>query len=740
VTLTAGRGRGKSAALGICIAAAVAYGYSNIFITSPSPENLNTLFEFVFKGLEALEYKRHLDYEAIESTNPDFNRAIVRVNLFRDHRQTIAYILPQDHAKLAQAELLVIDEAAAIPMPVVKNLLGPYLVFMASTINGYEGTGRSLAFKLINDLRVQSQKSQGAGGARVLREISLEEPIRYAEGDPVESWLNDLLCLNAGTTPITATKCPHPEECELYHVNRDTLFSGHLAAEAFLQKMMALYVASHYRNTPNDLQLMSDAPAHQLFVLLGPIDPNEDGLPDILCVIQVCLEGEISKESVMASLARGQRASGDLIPWTIAQQFQDDEFARLSGARIVRIATHPDMQRMGYGTRALKQLKQYYQGEFQLLASPGKKKKKSSKRMEPEIDGEDLQSEKLAPTSSPRELLSKLSEREPEKLHWMGTSYGVTTKLYNYWKRAGYSPVYLRLTNNELTGEHTCIMLSTLSTEDCNEEWLPALHTDFKQRFIPLLGYDFRSFPISLALDILDPRVTGQDGQESTDLVTAAEIESLFTPYDLRRLESYASQLVDYHMILDLIPAIAKLYFLRRTNVAISYSQAAILLALGLQHRGIDKLDGALAELKPNQVLALFNKVVRKMGDAIKVVQEKAVEATMKERDVKRDLSRIGSVLDAEGIGDMNAELEAGGRAMSEAIKAKQEALMADTDLQRYAITGGDEEWDKALSGGKAGAVGGVSVASASGQKKHVKRKHQHPPKTPKSGGKKQKA
>lgn len=32
---------------------------------------------------------------------------------------------------------------------------------------------------------------------------------------------------------------------------------------------MALYVASHYKNSPNDLQLMADAPAHHLFVLLG---------------------------------------------------------------------------------------------------------------------------------------------------------------------------------------------------------------------------------------------------------------------------------------------------------------------------------------------------------------------------------------------------------------------------------------------------------------------------------------
>jgi len=39
--------------------------------------------------------------------------------------------------------------------------------------------------------------------------------------------------------------------------------------------MMALCVASHYRNTPNDLILMSDAPAHHLFVLLGPVDETQ---------------------------------------------------------------------------------------------------------------------------------------------------------------------------------------------------------------------------------------------------------------------------------------------------------------------------------------------------------------------------------------------------------------------------------------------------------------------------------
>jgi N-acetyltransferase 10 len=38
---------------------------------------------------------------------------------------------------------------------------------------------------------------------------------------------------------------------------------------------------------------------------------------------------------------------GDLIPWTVGQQFQDADFPRLSGARIVRIAVHPSVTRAG---------------------------------------------------------------------------------------------------------------------------------------------------------------------------------------------------------------------------------------------------------------------------------------------------------------------------------------------------------------------------------------------------------
>ena len=118
----------------------------------------------------------------------------MRVNVFRSHRQTVQYVQPQHAERVSQAELLIIDEAAAIPLPMVKALLGPYLGFLCSTVNGYEGTGRSLSLKLIQQLREQGGRVKPAGGeaaaadgapaasasatGRLFKEVLLQEPIR----------------------------------------------------------------------------------------------------------------------------------------------------------------------------------------------------------------------------------------------------------------------------------------------------------------------------------------------------------------------------------------------------------------------------------------------------------------------------------------------------------------------------------------------------------------------------------
>ena len=657
VTLTAARGRGKSAALGVAIAAAVAHGYSNIFITSPSPENLKTLFEFIFKGFDALGYMDHQDYTIMQSTNPDFNKAIVRVNVHRQHRQTIQYIQPQDAYTLGQAELVVIDEAAAIPLPLVRKLMGPYLVFMASTINGYEGTGRSLSLKLIQQLREQSRgrKANGADqvmdrstgkeskdgtetsmAGRSLREITLSEPIRYAQGDGVEKWLNDVLCLDA-TLPrskMNTQGCPHPSECQLLHVNRDTLFSFNPAAEKFLQKMMALYVASHYKNSPNDLQLMSDAPAHQLFVLVPP-STEDNKLPEPLCVVQVALEGQISKESVLSSLGRGQRAGGDLIPWIVSQQFQDENFAGLSGARVVRIATNPDYISMGYGSRALELLVDFYDGKLASLAEVEPRELEEMRRVsEEELESATLLKDevKVREAKDMPPLFARLSELKTPQLDYVGVSYGLTPQLHKFWKRAAFVPVYLRQTPNELTGEHTCVMLRSLETTSSDGSWVAAFAKDFQRRFTSLLSYQFKAFPAITALSIDESASAGSklDAELAPKPITKPELDALFSAYDLKRLDSYANNMLDYRVILDLLPSIASLYFTGRLKgiVKMSGVQTALLLAIGLQRKDFSDLEKELG-LSNGQLMAMFVKVIRKVSTAFRSVVEGAVEQTM---------------------------------------------------------------------------------------------------------------
>jgi hypothetical protein len=39
-------------------------------------------------------------------------------------------------------------------------------------------------------------------------------------------------------------------------VNRDSLFSFHRGAERFLAQLVAIYTAAHYKNQPDDLQLV----------------------------------------------------------------------------------------------------------------------------------------------------------------------------------------------------------------------------------------------------------------------------------------------------------------------------------------------------------------------------------------------------------------------------------------------------------------------------------------------------
>ncbi|ALC49640.1 l-1-G0020 [Drosophila busckii] len=688
MSLTAARGRGKSAALGLSIAAAVAFNYVNIYVTSPHPENLITLFEFVLKGFDALDYQEHADYTIIRSTNQDYKKAIIRINITRNSRQTIQYIAPNDTHLLNAADLLLIDEAAAIPLPLVKKMLGPYLIFMASTINGYEGTGRSLSLKLISQL----QKENNARAP-----LKLDESIRYQSGDDIERWLINLLCLDASSVPSISSGCPTPEACELYYIDRDALFSYHKAAESFLHRLVSIYVASHYKNTPNDLQMMSDAPAHHLFCLLGPVQ-RMDQLPEILVVVQVALEGQISAQSISESLGRGKKAAGDLIPWNIAEQYGDRDFPKLCGVRVVRVATHPNYQRMGYGKRAIQQLKDYYARQHvNLLDAPTKQHKAGIEEVEE--DELSLLKEQIRPRSRIPTLLQRLHERTPEHVDYIGTSYGLTAELLKFWKSAGFVPVYLSQKANELTAEHSCIMLHTLT--QTSTPWLGLYFQDFRRRVLKLMGKTFREFETKLCLALLKNKTVQDVDAKTLDKHT---LDVFFLPHDLQRLESYARQQSEFRLILDLLTDIAQLYFQGRIDgLQLDLVQQGLLLALGVQGKTVDAL-GLELNMPGNQLLAKFFDAMKKCNQCFRQVLEQHIEGGM----LQQNELPTGEQLVPLSL-SIDNELEQSAQKISKQQRKELKRLKAEA-LDDYQIKGSEEDWSKALqSNGKDASKGATS-------------------------------
>ena len=129
----------------------------------------------------------------------------------------------------------------------------------------------------------------------------------------------------------------------------------------------------------------------------------------------------------------------------MSQQFGDGNFAQLSGARVVRVAVHPAVQGMGYGSRAMELLFRYYNGEMVSLSGGADEEEddgSSSDETPSESDSEDerpptsnalLHKEALKPRKKLPPLLLPLSALPTPRLDWLGTSFGLTPSLHNFW-------------------------------------------------------------------------------------------------------------------------------------------------------------------------------------------------------------------------------------------------------------------------------------------------------------------
>ena len=293
-----------------------------------------------------------------------------------------------------------------------------------------------------------------------------------------------------------------------------------------------------------------------------------------------------------------------------------------------------DVQKMGYGSRAIDLLNTYFQGELSFAAGPsppvgsfggegaeGESIESSGDLDDPERD-DGLLGEALVPRKKLPPLLTALADRPAEKLHWLGVSFGLTSQLLNFWSRKGFKTCYVRQTTNDLTGEHSSILVRELANidgpegmfvgntlESISPGWLENFVSDYRRRLVSLMSYSFSKLDTALAITLIDPErvltsnaadtstnddnddesavattTTGSkkdaDRDRSIPKLTAQELLHVhLTQHDLKRLELYSRNMVDHHMILDTLPILSRLLFLQRIDgVRLSFLQVNIYL------------------------------------------------------------------------------------------------------------------------------------------------------------------
>ena len=131
-------------------------------------------------------------------------------------------------------------------------------------------------------------------------------------------------------------------------------------------------------------------------------------------------------------MMRGLRdVPGHVIPSRIVLHYNFKSFGRLRGWRIVRIATHPEMQGMGFGTRALEHVE-----------------------MEARDNGID----------------------------WIGAGFGATRDLLRFWMRLKFIPVHISPKRNSVTGEYSVLLVKPLSEKAAR--LLDEVLKEFKRRLL----------------------------------------------------------------------------------------------------------------------------------------------------------------------------------------------------------------------------------------------------------------
>ena len=438
LVLTADRGRGKSSALAIACAQLMKvheHDEFRIVITAPDIQALSVFYRQLKQSLMSIEQ---------HGNNIIFGKA----------RLTFIAVdqLIREPIKL---NLLMVDEAAAIPVYLLEQLLQSYhrMVF-SSTVHGYEGAGRGFTLKFQKTLdRLCPQWVS----------LHLKQPIRWRENDPLEQLVFDACLLNAELPDLKATFVPQPLvngksssaiKVDSFNMFDETVFKvitaeELIADEVLLRQVFAVLVTAHYQTKPSDLQLLLDNPQVQVTCLFSTKNKNAD----LLAVGLLMNEGKgngVSADDIRAIKNSERRLRNHFLPQSLFSHCGFEQAFKFKYLRIMRIAVHPQIQQQGIGSQFMHHI----------------------------------------------ELFAK-----KQGVDFIGSSFGVNPELLSFWFNAGFSPARIGFTKDKASGEHSALLFKGLNIKSKKEQ--QSFKRNFYQSFDYLLLEEYTALTTELVFLLL---------------------------------------------------------------------------------------------------------------------------------------------------------------------------------------------------------------------------------------------
>ena len=310
MVLSADRGRGKSTVLAEVAARLLAERDIRIIVTAPTKKCMTIFWSHLCRALEIEECQDELNYGG----------------------SVVTYV-PVDEllSNCPAAGLLIIDEAAGVPIPTLLTLTQNYSrLILATTVHGYEGSGRGFSLRFLPALMLRYAQT---------RVMELHDPVRWAVADTVEPWFYKTLLLDVD--------CPSAElASEKIDLRTSWLSRDELATnEELLRQVFGLLLQAHYRTTPDDLRVLLDGPNIRLLAA------RHESV--VVGVVMVACEGQIDASTHDGILRGSRRVSGHVIPQMLAANTGANFLLDARSWRIVRVAVNPRLQRREIGSTML---------------------------------------------------------------------------------------------------------------------------------------------------------------------------------------------------------------------------------------------------------------------------------------------------------------------------------------------------------------------------------------------------